>query len=231
MPIPLAGGTYKNEGHPTRSTNLLPISSNQRRRIWCPTHHISMATWDENMWKAKVGIIFRTWKDLCSPATQPRRYSRTKDMVWRGKSVCTSIVPGEHLPWSKGIMVAPSGLRASPRRRPPGSTKLVPLLSSEPSQGILLIEACLEALSALRSREGMKAIWRRRKPTGTNIWRHTGHPTRNHRTLSSFITQTKSKGRGWQAHKPTIWVGSCTASMEALTAPPAFPTRELHLGL
>src|SRR5882757_9930779 len=130
-------------------------------------------------------------------------------------------------------MVAPSGLRASPGRSPPGSNKVGTPADLKAIARMLFIEACLEALPALRWQE---SPW---KPSGATGTPHvqtcadtTGHPTRNPTaTLNSSSPRRSPREGDGKASSQQPELGPAAASKEALTAPPVLSRRVLNFAL
>src|SRR5882757_523524 len=130
-------------------------------------------------------------------------------------------------------MEAPSGLLASPGRRPPVSNKAGTPADLKAIARILLMETCLDALLALR--------WQDRpwKPSGVTRTPQeqvcedtTGHPTRKPTaTLNSSSPKRSPREGDGRAPSQQPEPGAAAASIEALNAPSAPPRRELNRAL
>src|SRR5882757_5558368 len=117
-------------------------------------------------------------------------------------------------------MVAPSGLQASPGRRPPGSNKVGTPADLKAIARILLMEACLDALPALRWQDRpWKPSGATRTPQEQVCEDTTGHPTRKPTATLNSSSPKRSRREGdGRAPSQQPELGATAASIEALTA-------------
>src|SRR5882757_4804940 len=130
-------------------------------------------------------------------------------------------------------MVAPSGLLAAPKGRPPGSNKAGTPADLKAIARILLMEACLDALSALRWQDmPWKPSGATRTPQEQVCEDTTGHSTRKPTaTLNSSSPKRSPREGDGRAPSQQPEPGAAAASIETLPAPSVPLRREPNCAL